>query len=85
MSEKWYPKCGFRDGKDIDIEHERERIARALELIARYGGIDGGHHKEWVLDQVVRLLVDDYDAWVSGFEDGEDGPRTYVWGTGIAP
>jgi hypothetical protein len=28
----------------------------AIEYIARYGGIDGDHHKTWVLDQVVRIL-----------------------------
>lgn len=29
----------------------------ALEYISRYGGIDGAHHKQWVLDQVVRILL----------------------------
>lgn len=28
----------------------------ALEYIHRYGGIDGSHHKAWVLDQVTRIL-----------------------------
>ena len=28
----------------------------ALEYIARYGGIDGEHHKAWVLDQIARIL-----------------------------
>lgn len=28
----------------------------ALFWIMRYGGIDGSHHKDWVLDHVVRLL-----------------------------
>ncbi len=28
----------------------------ALLLIGMYGGIDGSHHKSWVLDQVSRLL-----------------------------
>jgi hypothetical protein len=28
----------------------------ALHWIQRYGGIDGAHHKDWVLDQVVRIL-----------------------------
>lgn len=33
------------------------RVASALEYINSYGGIDGGHHKMWVLDQVVRALT----------------------------
>lgn len=28
----------------------------ALEYIARYGSIDGAHHKDWVLDQVSRII-----------------------------
>ncbi len=28
----------------------------AMEYIGRYGQIDGGHHKQWVLDQVARIL-----------------------------
>ena len=28
----------------------------ALQYIGSYGQIDGGHHKQWVLDQVVRIL-----------------------------
>lgn len=62
------------------------RIARALDIIRSYGGIDGAHHKQWVLDQVVRVLADeDYDEWVAAQKDGEDGPETYAWDEGIAP
>ena len=28
-----------------------------VELAARYGSIDGGHHKMWVIDQMVRALT----------------------------
>lgn len=63
-----------------------ESAAKALELIVKYGGIDGGHHKAWVLDQVVRALTEDkYDDLVIHATDGEDGPDTYEWDTGIAP
>ena len=59
---------------------------KALDLIGQYGGIDGGHHKQWVLDQVVRALKGDkYDDWVKEHNDGEDGPNTYEWDVGIAP
>lgn len=30
-----------------------DSIKQALALIDRYGGVDGAHHKQWVLDQVV--------------------------------
>lgn len=29
----------------------------ALYFIKRYGGTDGAHHKQWVLDQVARILT----------------------------
>jgi hypothetical protein len=62
------------------------RIGEALHLIGRYGGIDGAHHKQWVLDQVARKLAGDkYEAWVRAVKEGEDGPDTYEWDEGIAP
>lgn len=32
-------------------------VVRALELAVKYGGIDGDHHKAWVIDQMVRRLT----------------------------
>lgn len=64
---------------------DAEKIAKALEM-AEYGGIDGSHHKMWVIDQMVRALTGEaYPAWVAEFKDGEDGPETYSWDEGIAP
>lgn len=34
-----------------------ERIDQALAIAAQYGGIDGEHHKAWVIDQMVRALT----------------------------
>ena len=64
---------------------DKEKVNKALELIAEWGGIDGGHHKQWLLDYLVRELSDDYKQWVKEYEDGEDGPDTYSWDEGIAP
>jgi len=33
------------------------RVATAISYAVRYGGIDGGHHKQWVIDQMVRALT----------------------------
>ncbi|MHC4180472.1 MAG: hypothetical protein ACYSWU_23465 [Planctomycetota bacterium] len=60
-------------------------ICKTLQYLEKYGGFDGGHHKQWVLDQVVRILAADYDKWVAEYCDGEDGPQTYGWDTGIPP
>ncbi len=63
-----------------------DRIEKAIEIAVKYGGIDGAHHKTWVIDQMVRALAgDDYDRIVAEACDGEEGPGTYEWDTGIAP
>lgn len=65
---------------------EAERIEKALEVALRYGGIDGDHHKAWVIDQMVRALAGPrYEAWVKSACEGEDGPDTYGWDEGIPP
>ena len=61
-------------------------IQTAMRIIEDFGGIDGEHHKTWVIDQVARaLLGDGYAQWVVEFNAGEDGPNTYAWDVGIAP
>lgn len=61
-------------------------IEAALDLAMRYGGINGEHHKTWVIDQMVRALTGtDYANWVQESKVGEDGPNTYTWDEGIAP
>lgn len=36
---------------------DAEKIAAVLAEIDQYGGIDGSHHKQYCLDQVVRILT----------------------------
>lgn len=63
-----------------------KRKEAALEIALRYGGIDGAHHKTWVIDQMVRALTGSkYAAWVAHACDGKDGPATYNWDEGIPP
>jgi hypothetical protein len=63
-----------------------ERLEAALEIAGRYGGVDGAHHKAWVIDQMVRVLTGPtYEMWVAEQKAGEDGPDTYDWDVGIAP
>jgi hypothetical protein len=65
----------------------QKRIDKALELMFRYSQIDGGHHKAWVIDQVVRILTGDgYEEWVKEYcYDEESGQKEYEWDEGIAP
>lgn len=61
---------------------------KALKLARKYGGIEGSHHKSWVIDQMVRALTGDdfvYKKFVTKAKSGKDGASTYEWDEGIAP
>lgn len=61
---------------------DKLKTGRAISLILEYGGIDGNHHKQWLLDQVLRILAgDEYDQLI--LENNEGGE--YGWYEGIAP
>ena len=72
-----------------------ERIKSVQRLIDDYGSIPGDHHKTWVIDQILRtILQDGYATWVKEYECCEnedvhdcdpDECDFYEWDTGIAP
>lgn len=64
------------------IERLERRIAGAMGIIEQHAYIDGAHHKQWVLDQVIRQLKEkDYDQWAKTYEYLSGGE----WDKGIAP
>ena len=70
----------------VALSNPNKQIEEALDIILKYGGIDGDHHKTWVIDQVTRKLTGDkYEEYVKNAKAGEDGPETYGWDEGIAP
>lgn len=77
-------ESSMRHGTSITLLNAK--IDEAIGLVISYGGIDGDHHKLWVLDQMVRALAGGkYDLIVAEAKAGEDGPETYEWDCGIAP
>jgi hypothetical protein len=57
------------------------RSFKALSVVSEFGDIDGAHHKQWVIDQMVRAITGDgYDKWVWQYnaQGGE-------WDEGVAP
>ena len=65
---------------------DRQRIDEAIDLALNYGGIDGGHHKMWVIDQMLRVLLGaNYEQAIVEYRAGEDGPDTYFWDIGTPP
>lgn len=71
----------------LKYEHDiHKRVELAKEIMVRYGGIDGSHHKAWCLDQMFRALTGpQYHEAVAVACDGEDGPNTYEWDEGCPP
>jgi chemotaxis methyl-accepting protein methylase len=64
-----------------------QKIKEVLSLIYQYGGIDGSHHKQWLLNKILETLLEgeEYNEFITEYCDGEDGPNTYFWDKGIAP
>jgi len=68
------------------VEAQEQRIKKALDLAIRYGSIGGSHHKDWVIDQMVRALAGDrYAGLVRDAKAGGAGPNTYAWSEGTPP
>lgn len=64
----------------------RDPDVKALLVAERYGMVDGVHHKQWVIDQMVRaILGDDYAAWREAYRKADDADRYPEWDEGIAP
>lgn len=65
---------------------DKERINKAAKIAWQYAQIDGAHHKMWVIDQMLRVLLeqDGYGKFIEAYEtpDGED---YYTWDVGIVP
>lgn len=54
------------------MDDNAERIKKALDIITCDGGVDGDHHKQWALDQVVRALTGcptTEDTWIDSNGD----------------
>ena len=64
----------------MEATNLKRRIDSAVEIIGAFGGHDGGHHKQWVLDQVLRALLtpEQYETWVNRIDGRE-------WDQGIPP
>ena len=64
-----------------------EKIDDAVKLAFRYGGIDGSHHKQWLINKILETLLteDEYSNFIKIFNSDEDGENMYEWDEGVAP
>ena len=63
------------------------RVRAALEVARRYASIEGGHHKAWVIDQMVRTLAGEgYSDWINKVTRIHASGLVFLeWDTGIEP
>lgn len=55
----------------------------AMEYIGSYGQIDGAHHKQWLLDQVARILKDTpVIIEIARWDNGQEKHEEYRYTTG---
>jgi hypothetical protein len=73
---------------------DETKIKEALNIAASWSQIDGGHHKAWTIDQMVRMLVGgstgstpEYEKWVREVKEWDEDIQAfyYDWDEGIAP
>lgn len=69
--------------EEFTEKQKHTRRGRAINVALQYGGIDGGHHKMWVIDQMLRELLEEsaYKDAIALYENDSE----YEWDVGIPP
>lgn len=66
--------------------NNKQKLKEILLICEAYGGTDGSNHKQYALDQIVRIITgDQYKYWREGYEEWNDD-RTdfqYWWDDGV--
>lgn len=68
--------------------NDKEKLDKIVETIERYGMIDGSHHKQWIMTEVLRIaLGKGFKKWLKAFNSytDEDGEEYGDWDEGIPP
>lgn len=73
----------YSDGDEL-MWSDDSKIDNAVNVAFSFGGIDGEHHKTWVIDQMLHCLLtnDKYDEFIK--EHSNNGEYE-DWDHGIAP
>jgi hypothetical protein len=68
---------------DNSLVNPIDLINKVIQLIFTYGMIDGSHHKQWILDQILRiLLLENYNQFIIIYNSDKDYAD---WDIGNAP
>ena len=68
-----FPGCG---------DDCNERMEEAVTMILENGQT---HCQAWVIDKVLRILLQNAPEVLIAYKAGKDGPDTYYWDEGTAP
>lgn len=58
-------------------------IEKAVELALRYGMIDGDHHKQWVIDQMLRIILS--ERYEEVIKEYNSNTKYECWDEGCGP
>ncbi len=62
------------------VSCKKSQSEYAIEFLSMYSSIDGDHHKQWLIDQVARILMGTYVSVVEASWD--DGQKELRYSTG---
>lgn len=83
--------CCDRVGLSLQQRAENHLLApgiRGAAMVAhQYGGIDGEHHKQWVIDQMLRQILGaaGYETWLNNYNAQSEAFDLAPWDQGVAP
>jgi hypothetical protein len=60
----------------------QSKINKAINIATEYGMTDGAHHKQWVIDQMLRTLLGEkpYEKWL---DKKNSDPNYDPWDQGV--
>jgi len=91
MLQKFNPPVGNLNNINLPLRCsiDATKLQTILNIIEQYGLIDGEYHKQWLIDQIVRIITgNNYRQWIEYFQgpyDEETGTYQCQWDVGIPP
>ncbi len=79
--------CNRMENRVNDPSAVLTKIEKVRRLIHEHGYTDGGHHKQWLIDQIWQIVFpenEDLEAWYIAHDDFTS-TEDYPWDRGIAP
>lgn len=67
------------------VKEYQEKEDKIFELCSKLADIDGSHHKQWALIEIMKIIKgSEFDEWLKAWEIDEDGEYIEL-DKGVAP